>query len=351
MNINRLLAAVIAATFLLFVQGCGAPEPITAAAEASPERLVWPPPPAQPRVRYLRSVSGPRDLGIAKPFFRRLLDALGGAGADRFVRPTGVAARSGALYVADPGAQALWILDSAQGRYVKVTSVGAASLVAPVAVALAPDGAIFLADTGLKKVFLLDGDGRLMSTAAQEGLERPAGLAYDAASKWLYVADSANNRISVFGPQGQLVRTWGRGGDQSGEFNHPTYIALDAAGTLRVTDALGFRIQSFDRNGRFLGTFGRPGDGSGDFASPKGVATDSQGHVYVVDALFDAVQIFEPNGTYLLGFGERGTQAGQFWLPGGIFIDSKDHIYVADAYNQRIQMFLAAPVAAKEPKP
>lgn len=347
---NHLLPSITAAAFLLFTGGCTLPEPATATAQSSGEPLVWPKPPAQARVRYLRSVSGPQDLGIAKPFFQRLLNALAGTGAEHFVRPTGVAAQGGVLYVADPGAQALWILDSARGRYVKVEAVGATALVSPVAVALGPDGGVFLADSGLKKVFLLSRDGGLVRTAAQEELERPAGLAYDPASQELYVVDSAKHRIAVFGPHGELVRTWGQGGDQRGEFNHPTHIALDPAGTLRVTDALGFRIQSFDRGGGFLGTFGRSGDGSGDLASPKGVATDSGGHVYVVDALFDAVQIFEPDGSYLVAFGEGGTQPGQFWLPGGIFIDAQDQIYVADAYNQRIQVFLAASSAARESK-
>ena len=348
MNTDRWLTAAAAAFLLL--QGCSAPAlaPVSAAAG---EPLVWPAPPAPPRIRYLGFVAGPQDLGMAKPFLQRMLDVLGGASADRFVRPTGVAARSGALYVADAGAQALWILDSARGRYLKVAAVGAERLLAPVAVALGPDGSIFLADTGLHKVFLLDGDGRLVRTAAQEGLERPAGLAYDAASQWLYVADPATNRISIFGPQGTLLRAWGGGGNAGGEFNRPAYLALDAARTLRVTDALGFRIQSFDRDGRFLASFGHAGDGSGDFAAPKGVATDSQGHVYVVDALFDAVQVFEPDGTFLLGFGRRGSQAGEFWLPGGIFIDTEDRMYVADSYNHRIQLFLAAPAAGREPRP
>ena len=351
MNIDRWLQVGIAAAFMLVAQGCAAPQPVAPATAGSGEPMVWPLPPAAPRIRFLRSVTGPEDLGIAKPFLQRMLDALGGAGAERFVRPTGVAARAAALYVADAGAQALWILDAARGRYLKVTAVGEEPLLAPVAVALGPDETIFLADTGLRKVFLLDRDGRLLRTAAQEGLERPAGLAYDTASQSLYVADSATHRISVFDAQGKPLRSWGGGGNRSGEFNHPTYLALDAAGTLRVTDALGFRIQSFDRNGQFLGSFGRPGDGSGDFASPKGVATDSEGHVYVVDALFDAVQVFEPDGTFLLGFGRRGTQAGEFWLPGGIFIDPQDRMYVADSYNGRIQLFLAAPAAARGPKP
>ena len=345
---RHFLALMTALALLLFESGCGAPAPAKVSQKISAGLLVWPKPPAEPRIRYLRSLSGPQDWGITKSFFRRMMDALAGKGQEHFVRPTGVAERDGVLYVADPGAQTLWILDAAQNRLVKVVEAGKAALVSPVAVALHPDGAVFVADTSLSKVFLLDRAGKLMRIAAQDGSERPAGLAYDPGTQRLYVADSAKHQIAVYGPNGYLVRTWGRRGMQDGEFNHPTHIALDQTGTLLVTDALNFRIQAFDQEGRFLWKLGRHGDGSGDFAAPKGLAADSAGHVYVVDALFDTAQIFDRDGTFLLAFGERGTQAGQFWLPGGLFINAQDKIYVADAYNQRVQVFLSGPGARKK---
>ena len=341
-------ALMIAVGLLLFTTSCGTPVPAKVSAEAPAAMLTWPRPPAEARIRYVRSVSGPRDWGIAKSFLRRMMDALVGRGEEHFIRPTGVAERNGVLYVADPGAQALWILDPAQNQFVKVGRVREEVLDSPVAVAVRPDGAVFVADTVLKKVFLLDREGKLIRIAAEEGLGRPAGLAYDAATQRLYVVDSATHRISAHGPDGTLIRTWGQGGIQDGEFNHPTHLALDQTGTLLVTDALNFRIQAFDREGRFLWKLGRPGDGSGDLAAPKGLAADSEGHVYVVDALFDAVQIFERDGTLLLAFGERGTQAGQFWLPGGLFITPQNQIYVADAYNQRVQVFVFGLDTGKE---
>ncbi len=329
---------VMTLVILLFTSGCGTPPSVGVSNEAPAELLVWPRPPDEPRVRYVRSVSGPEDFGIARSFFQRLIDVFSGGGADHFIRPTGVAEREGVLYVADPGARALWILDPAKNRSVKVEKVGDVALVSPVAVAVRPDGAVFVADTGLKKVFLLDREGKFTRIAAEEGLARPAGLAYDAAGQWLYVADSAYHWIGVYDPNGALIRTRGQRGAQDGEFNSPTHLALDRTGVLLVTDALNFRIQAFDREGRFLWKLGRHGDGSGDFAAPKGLAADSEGHVYVVDALFDAVQIFERDGSLLLAFGGQGTGAGQFWLPGGIFINAQDKIYVADAYNQRVQV-------------
>jgi DNA-binding beta-propeller fold protein YncE len=335
-------------SWALLAGGCGTQAPGDGE-QAAVEKPVWPRQPQEPRIRYERSVSRPRDFGIVPSFFARAIALFSGDDTGHFVRPTGVAERAGVLYVADPGARALWILDTAENRFESVHNAGEMALDSPVALAVRPDGAVFLADSGLKKVLLFDRQGRFIRIVADEGLARPAGLAYDAAGKRLYVSDSANHRITAYDGRGGLVRSWGRQGTGDGEFNYPTYLAWGEAGTLLVTDALNFRIQAFDLDGRFLWKLGHHGDGSGDFAAPKGLAVDGEGHVYVVDALFDAVQIFQRDGALLLSFGERGTRPGQFWLPGGIFIDAHDRIYVADAYNQRVQVFLG-PAPAKEAK-
>lgn len=339
-------SAWIAMTAAALLAGCGAPAPTPDAADAAP--MVWPAPPQQPRIRLLRAVTGPQDWGIERSFLRRLVDALTGDAAEGFVRPSAVAERDGVLYVADPGAQSLWLLDRPRGRYSRLANLGADALVSPVALAVRADGAVFVADTSLKKVFLVDREGALLRTIAIQGLERPAGLAWDEAARRLYVLDSVRHRIAVFDGNGGLLRHVGEAGDGDGQFNHPTHIALDAGGGLLVTDALNFRVQALDRDGRFLWKFGQVGDGAGDFAAPKGIAADRDGNIYVVDAMFDAVQIFDRKGALLLGFGSRGTGRGQFSLPNGIGISANGRIYVADAYNRRVQVFSRVPDPATE---
>ncbi len=315
------------------------------AATATP--LVWPKPPAQERIRYLKSVGSPQDWGINRSFLRRLIDAISGGGEERFVRPSAVAERAGVLYVADPGAQAVWILDAPRGQYSKITQINEQLLISPVALALGSGSTLFVADTGLKKIFLLDRDGTQLRTIATQGLERPAGIAWDESAQKLFALDSLRHRISVFDAAGNLLGHLGDSGNLNGQFNHPTHLALDANAALLVTDALNFRVQALDQKGNFLWKFGKVGNGAGDFAAPKGIAADSEGHVYVVDAMFDAVQIFDQQGQLLLAFGEHGAQRGQFALPTGIYISAQDRVYVADAYNRRIQIFLGAVATEK----
>jgi DNA-binding beta-propeller fold protein YncE len=334
---STLLAAAIVA---LALAGCGQAPVAPRDQSPAPESLVWPKPPATARVRFVRSVETPADWGLSGGGFQRLIDKLTGQTPFRFVRPTGVAARGKVLYVADPGAQALVIFDPADGREHKLTRIGEENLASPVAVALGPGDAVFLVDSALRKVFVVDGQGQLQRTIGGEGrLARPAGVAYDLARDRLYVSDAAMHRIIVFSADGRMQESFGSNGNAPGEFNFPTHLALTPDGDLLVSDTLNFRVQILRRDGHPLGSFGRVGDGSGDFASPKGVGADTSGNIYVVDALFDAVQVFARDGSLQLGFGERGTRPGRFWLPNGLFIDPKDAIYVADSYNQRISVF------------
>jgi DNA-binding beta-propeller fold protein YncE len=250
-----------------------------------------------------------------------------------------VAESDGAICVADSGSPAIWIFDPVNQNSVKVRTAGDTDLSSPVAVAAGPESSFFVADSYLREIFALDRQGKFLRTVAKDGLERPAALAYDQAVDRLYVADSVGQHIQVYASDGRHIATWGKRGYGDGEFNYPSYLALEPSGTLLVTDALNYRVQAFDRNGKFLWKIGHHGDGSGDLASPKGVGVDSEGDLFVVDALFDAVQIFDREGALLLHFGDHGTAPGEFWLPEGMFINKQNRIYVADSFNGRIQVF------------
>jgi DNA-binding beta-propeller fold protein YncE len=330
----------VALILALWVAGCEAPSRKDADAGASADALLWPRPPSEARIRFVKQIAKPADWGLARSGFQGFMDRVTGQRPFRFVRPTCAVERDGVLFVADPGAQALVILDPSRDRELVVTRAGPDALSSPIALAIGPAGTVLVADSALKKVFAFDRYGTLRSAIGGDGrLGRPAGLAYDARTDRLYISDSQAHRISVFTGDGRFLASFGTNGDAPGAFNFPTHIALKRSGELLVTDTLNFRVQVLGPDGEPRSRFGRAGDGSGDFASPKGVGADSQGNIYVVDALFDAVQVFAPDGQLLMAFGERGTRDGNFWLPNGLFVSADDTIYVADAYNQRISIF------------
>ena len=289
------------------------------------------------------------DLDIRATFLVRVGRLLAGKQEDWFVRPTGVAAAKGRIFVTDPGAGQFWILSPAQRSVLRIDRSGDRKLRSPIGVCPGPGNDIYLTDSAQGNIYRYNGETGALVSELPGNFQRPTGVAYDKINDRLYVADSARHVVIVMSGDGSLKSELGKRGVGDGEFNFPTFLFVDGEGVLLVTDSMGFRIQRFNPNGAFLGRIGYHGNVEGDFARPKGVATDSQGHVYVVDALFHTVQIFDIEGNYLAHFGTQGREEGEFWLPVGIYIDHKDRIYVADSYNARIQIFQFMPGNADEP--
>jgi len=310
----------------------------TAIGEKTP--LVWPSEPAPPRVAFVQTFSRPEQLGITKGFFQRVAEVLFGATDAHLVRPMAVAAVDHVIYVADPGAKAVHRFDQRNGRYDLIYAAEDKPLPSPVALTPGAGGKVYVSDSALGRVFVIEPGAKDASPVALDAkLGQPTGIAFDAATGQLFVVDTAQHRVNIFDRRGNLTSSFGRRGAGDGEFNYPTLLWRTPEGLLYVTDSLNFRIQIFDERGRFVRKFGRQGDGSGDAARQKGVALDRYGHVYVVDGLFHAIQIFDGAANFLLAIGAQGRDRGEFWLPTGIFIGDDDKIYVADSHNQRVQVF------------
>ena len=298
------------------------------------ETIVWPQAPQQARIRLVAVFGEPEELGIRQSFLGRLWAWIAGPEARNMLRPYAIAVDGDRLAVADPGAAAVHLYDTAKGDYERIEWAGKRLLRSPVGVAFAKDD-LYVADSGSGEIFVFNAKGKLTRTIA--GLERPTGLVWDAESGRLYAVDTATHSVVAFNAAGERLFAFGERGTGDGQFNFPSHVTL-AGGRLYVNDTMNFRIQVFDLDGRFISSFGSHGDGSGDFAQPKGVGIDAEGHVYVVDALFNRVQIFDEQGVLLLVFGGDGGAPGEFWLPSGLQI-AGDRIYVADSYNRRVQIF------------
>ena len=76
-------------------------------------------------------------------------------------------------------------------------------------------------------------------------LSKPSGICFDPMLKLLYVADSGNNCICVFGLDGSFVAKFGKEGSGDGDFKFPYGIATDSDGFVYVCDYLNNRIEVF----------------------------------------------------------------------------------------------------------
>ena len=316
----------------------------TAAAAVPVPSPQWPPAPERARLRFVQAIEGPKiaAAGWFGAVMRKLigLDEAGQVAQDRLVQPTGVFAANGTVFVADPGAHGVLRYREGDGEGEWWPRSDRERLRSPVSVAAAPDGRLFVLDSSLRTVFILDGEGKIIRELEgdPQGMGRPAALAVS--DRAVFVSDVENHRIAVFGLEGVFLYAFGSRGTAAGEFNFPTYLWYDrAADQLWVNDSGNFRVQWFGGGGDFRGELGSNGNRPGYLARPRGVARDSEGHVYLADAAFDAFQIFDESSRLLLFVGRAGGRPGEFSMPGGISVDARDRVYVADSYNARVQVF------------
>ncbi len=161
----------------------------------------------------------------------------------------------------------------------------------------------------------------------------------------LAVADSGAHRIRIVQPDGTLLSEFGTFGAEPGQFNEPWGIAAAPDGTLYVADTWNHRVQHLDTEGRVLhvwGTFGETQGQLGEpglFWGPRGIAVDEAGDVYVADTGNRRVQVFDAEGTFLRQFGGGGAELGLLAEPVGIAVAPDGSVWVADTWNRRVQQF------------
>lgn len=325
----------------LFLGGCSAAKPFVWPEPT--ERLVWPAPPDTPRLRYLHAFASQADLrGEEKRDNAVIRWLLGKTEVDLpLATPYAVAADSaGVVWIGDSGSHMLYRFDLARGKVDYLREAGNFGFLSPVGVAVDPvRQRVFVTDSGLNKLLVLDSNGRLQAEwSPPEGFGRPAGLALDSAGQ-LYVADVLQRQVFVFASDGKSVGRRISKLAPDGLFGRPVDVAIGPGDALLVLDAGTFRVEVQDARGELLRKIGQLGDVPGTFARPRSIAVNSQGLVLVSDAAFDNVQIFDLSGQLLLYFGLPGKGAGQFNLPAGVGFDDEGRIFVADTFNSRVQVF------------
>ena len=203
-----------------------------------------------------------------------------GSGEFGFRELCGVAIRGDALYVADT-----W-----NGRVRGYTLDGllrgsAADLYGPRGVAVAPDGRVWVSDTGNHRVLSYDpllGDRRIVGKkgSGPGELMSPMGIAVSPKGE-VFVADTGNKRIQVFAADGSLARIlpfpgWGE--------NVEPGLAIDFDGTIWASDPGSGSVVSLDPTGRLLSRRATD-ENNRRLENPTGIAIDVKDRIlYVVNS-------------------------------------------------------------------
>ncbi len=205
-----------------------------------------------------------------------------------------------------------------------------------------------------------------LGPATAGNLNLPSGVAADATTGRVYIADTANNSIRYVATDGRIHTIAGSGylghrGDTSqstsAELYAPEDIYCDSSGNLFISDTLNGEVREIGTDG-FINTIvgnlaiGYAGDGgvstSASLIEPFSVALDKSANVYIAERYDARIREFFPNNNWLVstyagngtnGFaGDGGPISGaEFNKPTGLAFDSGGNLYVADWMNGRIR--------------
>ena len=177
----------------------------------------------------------------------------------------------------------------------------------PVAVAVAPDGSVYVAN-------IID-----------DWVSVPG----------FYAELSFNSFVTRFHPNGTVLQQWNTsdatrpdGGSYAG-ITEPNDMALSPAGDLYLADTWNGRILRYSPSGKLLGSYN---NGALPFVDPFGVAVDAAGSMYVADPGLQAVLKLSATGQVL---GKFSVASSNFY-PTAIALDGDRCMYLSDEDNRRV---------------
>ncbi|HMA35773.1 MAG TPA: flippase activity-associated protein Agl23 [Chloroflexia bacterium] len=172
----------------------------------------------------------------------------------------------------------------------------------PRAIAIDSAGAIYVTDTGNKRVLVFDANGQPLRQIADgagpnaglsngpKQLNEPMGIAIDSTDT-VYVADTFNQRINVFDKMGTPLRRWAIDGwSRDAAFLEPQ-LAIDGSNNLYASDPAKQTVYKFSADGKLLGS--KNTAGTVTLVRPTGLTATKDGTVIVVDT--------DKNGVLQLG--------------------------------------------------
>ncbi|MCC6231003.1 MAG: PQQ-binding-like beta-propeller repeat protein [Verrucomicrobiales bacterium] len=238
---------------------------------------------------------------------------------------------------------------------------------------VAPNGDLYVADTGNHRVKKLTPDGQVVRVAGSGTPGRADGPAATAEFRdpiglcvgpdgTVYVADYGNHLIRTVSPEGIVATLAGSGTpglvDGTGanaSFNHPSDLALAPDGFLFVTDFDNHAIRRVSPSGEVVTWSGSASPGTVNgfrtqarFNRPAGIAVDAEGTLWITQWGQPQIRRLSADGqvSTFAGTGEAGYRDGdaataRFREPDGIVVDAHHNLFITDRGNHVIRRLSA----------
>ena len=207
-----------------------------------------------------------------------------GSGNGQLDDPTGIAVdANGLVYVSNHSNHCIEMFRM-DGTFVKTFGVGL--LFQPYGVTV-NNKQVYVADGGIHKLSIFTLEGQLIRTIGSHGsgpgqFNCPIAVAISPDGD-MYVTDCWNHRVQVFSPDGVFQREFGKG-----QLKYPLDILITADGHVLVADGNNDRVVIFETTGQVIHSFhvGQPPP------KPYGLAIDHNGDLLVALSGYKQVAIF-----------------------------------------------------------
>jgi DNA-binding beta-propeller fold protein YncE len=113
----------------------------------------------------------------------------------------------------------------------------------------------------------------------------------------IYVPGGNLRKILVLQSDGKFLSSFGKFGSAEGYFSFPVAVSFSPEGSLMVLDRMRHKIIVFDQEHNFIAEFGSMGAAPGQFYHPVAMATDAGGRVFVAQGFQGRVQVFRMTET------------------------------------------------------
>ncbi len=213
----------------------------------------------------------------------------------------------------------------------------------PLAVALSEER-VYVADSSQGSIKVFGSDRRLLfdfpariapleQNVASSRASYPVAIAVGKVGKEkrIFVSDLNSDKIAVFDIRGNPV---GFLHDES--LRKPLGLAYYKR-RLYVTDIGDHTVKILTSGGKLTKKIGGRGSKEGKFSFPNALCVDTNGLIFVADSNNGRVQVFDSNGSYLRQLKGSGTR--KLSLPRGVGIDEKNRVHVADALGHEVFVF------------
>ena len=189
-------------------------------------------------------------------------------------------------------------------------------------------GTIAVADSWNERVQLFSPDGKFQRQVKLHG--KPFSVAFTKSGDLLVLLPLSNNKLRLFSKKGQLIKNV-----NDKHVRKPKHLYIVSNGRLIVTDGANNKVKVLSPDGNDL-LLSFSASNSDEYPD---CAVYYKKKFYVCYPGAHCIKMFDKTGVYLRDIGCKGSNDGQFDRPRGLVIDKYNRLIVCDVNNRRLQLF------------